>query len=149
MCHLTSTFPCGKTNNSIVTAGAGTVQAFVTLDGCLYSQAVSATHSVHLLQHQIIALTFQLSWPAVRVIQSAKSYAVLAAEDIEVRKPDNDDLQSEPAPAEQSDSADDETYLRSGLRPKFTISAEEQPKLTATEEQVIVCTLVLHDNIDV
>lgn len=121
----------------------------MTLDGCLYSQAVSATQSVHLLQHQIIALTFQLSWPAVRVIQSAKSYAVLAAEYIEVRKPDNDDLQSEPAPAEESDSDDDEIYLRSGLRPKFTISARAQPKLTATEEQVIVCTLMFHDNIDV
>ena len=118
------------------------MQAFVTLNGCLYSQAVNAMQSVQQLQHQIVAITFKLSWPAVRVIKAAKSYAVLAAEGYDTYTADSDDLESQPAHVGDSDSDDDELYLRSGLRPKFTISAREQPKLEATEEQVNFCAHV-------
>lgn len=55
----------------------------MTLDGCLYSQAVSAVPSLHQLQHELITDMFQLSWPVTRAITAERSYAILDQEQTE------------------------------------------------------------------
>lgn len=115
-----------QVNKTRCAAGPGTVQALVTLDSCLYSQAVSAMSSLHQLQHEIVALTFQLSWPVVRIVQAERSYAILAAEEGELPPHSRFDTTSGRAESvDGSDSEEDESYLCAGLRPSATMASKQ------------------------
>ncbi|DBB01874.1 TPA: hypothetical protein ACH3X1_000476 [Trebouxia sp. C0004] len=59
--------------------GSACLQALHVLQTCLYSEAVSAMSTLHQMRDQVLALVFQLSWPAKRTIKLADSYVRLSS----------------------------------------------------------------------
>lgn len=96
---------------SVQPAGSACLQALHVLQTCLYSEATSAMSTLHQMRDQVLALVFQLSWPAKRTIKLADSYVRLSSSHSASNDSSNEssDAEAEPEAADGFAALDEGT----------------------------------------
>ena len=97
---------------SVQCAGSACLLALHVLQTCLYSEAVSAISTLHQMRDQVLALVFQLSWPAKRTIKLADSYVRLSSSHgaSNDSSDESSDAEAEPEAADGVAAMDESAY---------------------------------------